>query len=160
MWKKSGWQFLLLTAVIALCGLPSFAENGAFVPTGRYTVVSASATAAQEDPLSSLITVTIPSEITRVSQAMEYILQRSGWRLAGYTEVDPEVQTLYELPLPTVHRRMGPISLREALQTLAGKPFKVLEDPVHRSIAFTYAVNVEKKSETQKSFWGAQHASK
>lgn len=144
---------------LAVCALfisvnASAAENANFVPTGRYTEVMTSATTAQADPLSSLITITIPSEITTVSQAMEYVLQRSGWKLAPYSEEDAQTQTLFELPLPTVHRRMGPISLREALETLAGKPFLMVEDPVRRSIGFTYAMNSEKKTEKRKPFWG------
>lgn len=154
MCNKVGRMVWFALCALVICVDVSAAETRNFVSTGRYTEVSTIATTAQIDPLSSLITITIPSEISTVSQAMEYVLQRSGWRLTPYSEEDVQTQTLFELPLPTVHRRLGPISLREALETLAGKPFVMVEDPVRRSVGFTYAANSEKKTEKRKTLWG------
>ena len=43
---------------------------------------------------------------------------------------------LMVLPLPAVHRSIGPMSLKRALETLAGPAFLLIEDPVHRLVAF------------------------
>ena len=43
---------------------------------------------------------------------------------------------LFALPLPEVHRQLGPMSLQQALETLAGPAFQLVEDPVHRLVAF------------------------
>ena len=39
-------------------------------------------------------------------------------------------------PLPAVHRVLGPLRLDQALQILAGPVFKLVQDPLHRRIAF------------------------
>ena len=45
------------------------------------------------------------------------------------------------LPLPDAHRRLGPMPLRLALQTLAGPAWRLLEDPVYRLVAFERCPN-------------------
>ncbi len=43
---------------------------------------------------------------------------------------------MFALPLPAVHRSLGPMTLRDALKTLAGPAFNLVQDPVHRLITF------------------------
>jgi len=40
------------------------------------------------------------------------------------------------LPLPKVHHSLGPITLTQALSTLAGSPWRLVVDPIHRLISF------------------------
>ncbi|MES9958703.1 MAG: hypothetical protein ABW086_16795, partial [Sedimenticola sp.] len=67
---------------------------------------------------------------------VRYLLQRSGYRLAATESTAPETLALFALPLPVVHRHLGPMTLREALETLAGPAFHLVQDPVHRLITF------------------------
>ena len=67
---------------------------------------------------------------------MRYLLQRSGYRLAATESTAPETLALFALPLAAVHRHLGPMTLREALETLAGPAFHLVQDPVHRLITF------------------------
>jgi len=106
------------------------------VQVGRYSMLSTAPTEAQTDLLATTIKVQLPKRIHTIGEAIHYLLQRSGFRLAGSEAMAPETKVLFDLPLPAVHREFGPLSLRQALETLAGPAFQLIQDPVHRLIAF------------------------
>lgn len=101
---------------------------------GRYTLVSTEPTTEQRDLLAQIIDVSIPSNLNpSVQEAMHYVLQRSGYSLCPATE---PVKTLFTQPLPAVHYRLGPITLRNALEVLAGSAWQLMTDEVNRSVCF------------------------
>ena len=106
------------------------------VQVGRYSALRAMPTAAQADLLSTVITVRFPGRIQTVGEAVHYLLQRSGYRLAEHHTTNSVTADLLALPLPAVHRNLGPILLKQALETLAGPVFRLVQDPVHRLISF------------------------
>jgi conjugative transfer region protein (TIGR03748 family) len=106
------------------------------VHVGRYSLLSATPTAAQTDLMATPVTVQFPERIQSVGEAVHYLLQRSGYRLVNAEALELEAMALMSLPLPAVHRNLGPLSLQQALQTLAGPTFWLVQDPVHRLIAF------------------------
>jgi type IV pili sensor histidine kinase/response regulator len=98
--------------------------------------LSAEPTEAQTDLLGTTVTVHFPAQIQTVGEAVRYLLRRSGYRLAETEALAPETKGLLALPLPTVHQQLGPMPLRRALEMLAGLTFQLVQDPVHRLIAF------------------------
>ena len=106
------------------------------VQVGRYSLLSAEPTEAQTDLLATTVAVHFPVKIQTVGESIRYLLQRSGYRLAETEALAPEAKDLLALPLPAVHRELGPIPLRRALETLVGPTFTLVQDPVHRLIAF------------------------
>ena len=106
------------------------------VQVGRYSLLSAEPTQAQTDLLATSVTVHFPAQVQTVGESVGYLLRRSGYRLADTAALAPETLDLFALPLPSVHRQLGPMSLRRALETLAGATFHLVQDPVHRLIAF------------------------
>lgn len=101
---------------------------------GRYTQVSTEPTTEQRDLLAQIIDVSIPSNLNpSVQEAMYYVLQRSGYSLCPAAE---PVKILFTRPLPAAHYRLGPISLRSALQVLAGPAWQLTIDEVSRSVCF------------------------
>jgi type IV pili sensor histidine kinase/response regulator len=82
------------------------------------------------------MTVRFPERIQTVGEAVRYLLQRSGYRLATADSIGPDTAALFALPLPAVHQSLGPMTLRDALETLAGPAFHLVQDPVHRLITF------------------------
>lgn len=101
---------------------------------GRYTLVSTEPTTEQRDLLAQIIDVSIPSNLNpSVQEAMHYVLQRSGYSLCPAAE---PVKILFTRPLPAAHYRLGPISLRSALQVLAGPAWQLTTDEVSRSVCF------------------------
>ncbi|MCF5724033.1 PilL N-terminal domain-containing protein [Pseudomonas syringae] len=101
---------------------------------GRYTLVSTEPTTEQRNLLAQIIDVSIPSNLNpSVQEAMHYVLQRSGYSLCP--AADP-VKVLFTRSLPAAHYRLGPISLRSALQVLAGPAWQLTTDEVSRSVCF------------------------
>ena len=85
--------------------------------------------------------IMFPVDVVTVGDALATALYSSGYRLAATEEADASRDILMPLPLPDAHRRLGPMPLRLALQTLAGPAWRLLEDPVYRLVAFERCPN-------------------
>lgn len=104
--------------------------------TGRYTYVKNIPPVDQLNPLKVVIKTRIPQSVETVGQTVEFLLARSGYVLADESVLSQEAQTLLRLPLPQVHRSIGPMTLDRALHTLSGDAFELVVDPVHRKVAY------------------------
>ncbi len=122
-----------LAALLLLQGAQTSAQT---LVVDRYTVLAATPTTAQQDLLGGIDRITFPMDVVTVGDALAAALESSGYRLAVSVERDASREILMPLPLPDVHRTLGPMPLRLALQTLAGPAWRMLEDPVHRLVAF------------------------
>src|SRR3546814_17628151 len=65
--------------------------------------------------------------------ARHHVLLPPGYRLCGAAHA----ATLYALPLPAAHLRLGPLMLRDALLTLAGPAWELSVDDVTRQVCFS-----------------------
>ena len=102
----------------------------------RYSVIAVRPTAGQRDLLSVTRAITIPGDIESVGEAFHWMLRDSGYRLATDTVLSEEVRAMLELPLPAVNRRFEPMPLQTVLGLMIGPAFHLIQDPVHRLIAF------------------------
>ncbi|KPX40528.1 PilL N-terminal domain-containing protein [Pseudomonas ficuserectae] len=101
---------------------------------GRYTLVSTDPKADQQDLLSQIVDVTVPDSLNpSVHDAMSYVLKRSGY---GLCSGSGDVKILYTRPLPASQYHLGPMTLRNTVQVLAGPAWQVEVDEVSRSICF------------------------
>lgn len=131
-----------LTGGCALCPTPSAQDSktvsSAPVPVvrqGRYTLVEVQATEAQQDPMRQIVDIELPStEDATVGDALHVILRRSGYRLCADHEA---TQDLAALALPAVHNPLGPLTLRESLDVLAGRGWQLEVDESIREVCFT-----------------------
>ena len=101
----------------------------------RYTTTPAEPTQEQKQILETEVTVTFLEQHKTVGDAIRYVLEPNGYRLAD-VQSRPEMITLLKLPLPLAHRSLGPMALRDLLETLAGPAWRLIEDPVARLVAF------------------------
>ncbi|UXZ99088.1 TcpQ domain-containing protein [Pseudomonas phytophila] len=101
----------------------------------RYTVVNTSPGAEQRDLMSQIIDVSIPGNMRpSVQDAMQYVVDRSGYSLCpSSTE---HVNILYTRPLPAAQYKLGPMTLRDTLQVLAGPAWQVKVNEVTRGVCF------------------------
>ena len=106
------------------------------IQVGRYSLFAATPTEEQVDPLQATVTMLFPKTVWTVGDAVRHALAESGYRLAGSEVLAPDTAYLFAMPLPEVHRQLGPMSLQQALETLTGPAFQLVEDPVHRLVAF------------------------
>ncbi len=108
-----------------------------FIPVvryGRYTLVELAPAAAQRDLLLQTIDVSMPKDArATVGDGLRHVLKRSGYQLC---ETAHAVIELYALPLPAAHLHLGPMSLRDALLTLAGPAWELHADDRARQVCF------------------------
>ena len=122
--------------IAGFCTLTSLNLQADNAQVGRYSVIAAVPTEAQADLLATTLTIRFPERIQTLGESVQYLLQRSGYRLAKVESTGPSTATLFALPLPAVHRSLGPMTLRDTLKTLAGPAFNLVQDPVHRLVTF------------------------
>ncbi len=110
---------------------------------GRYRLVSTKPSAEQQDLLAQIITFNANFAVhNTVKDALDSVTARSGYRLCpAHAE---HIKNLYALPLPEAHKKIGPMTLRNALQVLAGPAFSVEVDELKRSICFTVRSEYDK----------------
>ena len=126
-------QQIALALALLITVNAAFADE---VQVGRYATVQAVPTSAQAHLLSAMVRIQFPASVVSVGQAVDHLLQPSGYRLASESAADPLRKILLNLPLPEPHRVLGPVPLQTALETLAGPAFRLVEDPVHRLVSF------------------------
>ncbi len=122
--------------IAGICTLASMNLQANDIQVGRYSLFAATPTESQAELLATTITARFPERIQTVGEAVPYLLQRTGYRLATAESIGPDTAALFALPLPAVHRSLGPMMLKDALETLAGPAFHLVQDPVHRLITF------------------------
>ncbi|MBL5862107.1 PilL N-terminal domain-containing protein [Serratia fonticola] len=119
---------------------------------GRYTLVELIPRAGQRELQLQIISMDLPRTVqATVGNALQHVLLHSGYSLCAPT---PETQPLYALPLPAAHFNLGPMTLHDALTTLAGPAWKLSVNEVLRQVCFTlppppnseHAVSTETKS--------------
>ncbi len=129
---------LICPAGIAACLLATLLSCTALgageLQLGRYSIAAMAPLPAQAEPLSATVEVRFPMPVRTVGDAVQHLLDDSGYRLAGTPGSAAHI--LLAQPLPGVHRVLGPLRLDQALQTLAGPIFELVQDPLHRRIAF------------------------
>lgn len=125
-------------ALVLLGSLISRTVSGGhleLVRVGRYSAIVPGPSPEQADPISVPVHMEFPLSVHTVGRAVERVLAPTGYRLAHLLASCPSLSALLDLPLPAVHRALGPMRLDEALKTLAGPAHTLVIDPVHRLVS-------------------------
>jgi len=121
----------------------------AHVRYDRYTVISTRPRTDQLELLDQIIDLRIPDTLApSLHQAMTYALRHSGYELCPSAG---DVSLLFSHPLPASHYRLGPMSLRNALQLLAGPAWELQVDELDRQICFVIRPAFERPSSVASS---------
>lgn len=102
---------------------------------GRYRIVSTKPSAEQRDLLAQIINFEAQVIHTTVKSALDVVVSGSGYRVCS-AGAGSSIEKLYSLPLPQAHRKIGPVTLRNAIQVLAGPAYSVEVDETVRGICF------------------------
>lgn len=128
-------SILLLVSLLIVIDV-SAATDSQEVKVSRYATMVAEPMSDQLDLLSVIVSIEFPSHIATVGEALAHLLERSGYKLADLGASDPALPILLKNPLPMIHRKIGPVPLRLALQTLSGSVWELVVDPVNRIVTF------------------------
>ena len=103
------------------------------VRTGRYQLVPLAPTSGQRNLLAQAVTIDLPQSMSlTVRDGLVHVLRDSGLRLCPRLS-----QTgFFSSPLPAVHRKLGPTTLSDALQVLAGPAWRLDVNYAKRTVCF------------------------
>jgi conjugative transfer region protein (TIGR03748 family) len=85
----------------------------------------------------------IRNDSLTIGRAMKDVLAGSGYLLAHPLASDPQVMALLDARLPLQQRDLRQLTVLEALRILAGEPWQVTLDPVHRLVSFELPIGYE-----------------
>lgn len=135
--KSHGKYVVIVTFVLlANIGVSHGFEDDYATQVGRYVTVENKPKASQTDLLAQTIQVRFPQAVQTVGDAMSYVLRLSGYSLTPTNRMSQPLKTLLSKTLPAVDRDFGPMSLKDALSTLAGPAFYLVQDPLNRLVDF------------------------
>lgn len=98
-------------------------------------------------PLKTVVSITLPNPIYRVSQAINYALSGSGYELLTPANTHENTRTMYDLPLPKIHRAFHQQTLESVLKILASDAFILLKDPIKRQVTFIPAFRYDTRDD-------------
>lgn len=103
---------------------------------GRFTLVEVNQLSGEQDLLSQIIEISVPSSLSKqkltVKDGLNYVLIGSGYRLCQTSAIN----AMDKLPLPAAHHRLGPVTINIALKTIAGPTWQMQIDQHNRLICF------------------------
>jgi conjugative transfer region protein (TIGR03748 family) len=127
-------KFLHITS-LSLLALATQAAN--VTQINRYATVMNKPLAAQVNPLLAVQQIHFPQEVKTVGEAIEWWLHYSGFSLVSKDKQPESLQTVMQQTLPQIHRNIGPLTIKEGLETLAGyQIFMIVENPLLRQVNF------------------------
>ena len=134
--KKKSILFASFSLLLVCCSSIASAKSFTEYPS-RYTRIDPQVTPSQNNILGYKRKRTFPRKsVSTVGQAMRIWLRGTGYRLSS-THPDRNVYQLLQLGLPNVHRTLGTVSIESVLKALAGDPWELVIDPVHRLVSFS-----------------------
>ena len=126
---------ILVITSLSLLALTAQATN--VTQINRYATVENKPLPAQIHPLLAIQQIHFPQDVKTVGQAIGWWLQYSGFTLASIDKQPASLQVIMRQTLPQVDRNLGPLTVREGLEVLAGQQvFMLVEDPLLRIVNF------------------------
>lgn len=129
-----------LLSCAAQAGAGADAGDGRLLHTDRYTLMS---TGAEQtvDPLDALINISFGEGIVDVGDAVRELLRDSGYQLRYHSARNCEAlnRLLFSRQLPASLRQLGPMSLRQALQMVVGRAWRLRPSELGRFVSFEVA---------------------
>lgn len=123
--------FAILVFILCVSSL----NANEYVQTNRYVEIDISPQSYEVDPLQVVIDFSFPSNINTIGEAIHLLISPSGYRLD--VKENDIAYLMFEMPLPEVHKHLGPIRFKEAVSVLSGKGFIPKFDESLRRISFT-----------------------
>ncbi len=129
------FKLLLATSLsILTCTTHALAD---VTQINRYATVANKPSAAQVNPLLAVQQIHFPQEIKTVGQAIEWWLQYSGYSLVAKEKQPQSLQEVMLQTLPQIDRNLGPLSVKDGLEVLAGQQvFMLVVNPLLRDVNF------------------------
>lgn len=127
----------------------SFESNPEVVRYDRYLLVDSSPKSGQKYLLEQMVTVDMKGVGLSVEQGIWNTLNGTGYVLCS--PLNHSVSSLFNLQLPKVHYKFGPVRLRDALQMLAGEAYELTVNDAMRQVCYSPRVGDVPTKQTPKT---------
>src|ERR1700722_7331367 len=107
-------KFIVILAIT----LSTAAQAEDVTQIGRYTTVANIPTQAQLNPLLAVSQFKFNDHVKTVGDAVNLILENSGYQLASKERLSNEVIMTLAKPLPITERNLGPLRIQDCLLVL------------------------------------------
>lgn len=132
---------LSVIGVLSIAAFYSMAAN--VTQVNRYATVANKPLAAQINPLLAIQQIHFPQEVQTIGQAVEWWLKFSGFSLVSKEKQPESLQSVMHQALPQIDRNLGPLTVKDGLEVLAGQQsFVLIEDPLLRQVNFKLKAGV------------------
>lgn len=133
------------------CGAILDAQAANVSQISRYATVENKPLAAQINPLDAVQLIHFPQDVQTIGQALNYWLKYSGFHLAPDDKLSSNLKLVLKQPLPQVHRHLGPLTVKDGLEVLVGKPiFTLLSNLLIREVNFKLRLNSQQIRQAQR----------
>lgn len=129
--------FFKISAIALLTATACSAQAANITQINRYATVDNKPLRAQVNPLQAVQQVHFPQSVQTVGQAITYWLQYSGYSLVKVEKQPLSLQAVMQQRLPQIDRNLGPLTIKDGLEVLAGQEvFTLTQDPLLREVNF------------------------
>lgn len=142
-------KIMKLIAILVFVFCASGVNANEYVESSRYVEVDISPKMKDVDPLQVIIDFSFPQGIETVGEAIHLLISPSGYQLD--VKEDDIAYILFEMPIPEIHKHLGPIRFNDAIAILSGKGFIPNFDENLRLISFTTESDSIKLADTTES---------
>jgi conjugative transfer region protein (TIGR03748 family) len=134
---------LILAISLSISAIATYAVAD-ITQINRYATVANKPLAAQVNPLLAVQQIHFPQNVKTVGQALMWWLQYSGYSLVGKEKQPASLQAVMQQALPQIDRNLGPLTVKDGLEVLAGQQvFVLVVNPFLREINFKLRPNYQ-----------------
>lgn len=110
--------------------------NGPFTPGGNIPANAKDTRWNYVDPLTIYMRTVWPEDVKSVRQAIEYLLEPTGYRLVTRYPAPREAALMVDKPIPPIAKVHRTMPVLDALQMLVGLDNYVVVDHAHHLVSF------------------------
>ncbi len=110
--------------------------NGPFTPGGNIAANAKDPRWNYVDPLTVYMRTVWPEDVQTVRQAVDYLLEPTGYRLVTRYPAPREAALLVDKPIPPIAKVHRTMPVLDALQMLVGLDHSVVVDHAHHLVSF------------------------
>ena len=131
---------ILSAAVILLASSPAFSQtekHNVYVEDGL-SLIKVAPSSVQKNPELTISSMSFPSSITTIGQAINYALISTGYKLEDRSQFDPETRSVLMQKLPRSQRHFEYATVKQVIESLIGNHFFISDNEVTRTIAIKF----------------------
>ncbi len=129
-------KYCLFFLAMGLCSVTNANETG-YYQVSRYLEAKMVAKPSQLNPLDSVIRIKFPITVSSVKDAIDYVLDDSGYEIVHEQFWTPEMKIILSAQIAHTQRDLSltPLKISDVINVVVGDAFYVVSDPLRRKVS-------------------------